>query len=412
MTDHPVFHLFDAYGVELEYMLVHRGSLDVLPVADAVMGIGGGDETEVRVGSLCWSNELVSHVLEFKTCGPVRTLAGLRDRFQESIVEATRRLEPLQGRLMPTAMHPWMEPLTETVLWPHGNRDIYEAFDRVFGCKGHGWSNLQSAHLNLPFCGDDEFGRLHVAIRLLLPILPALAASSPIMQGEVTGKLDNRLDVYRTNCQRIPSVTGRVIPEPVFTQDQYLEQILKPMYADIAPYDPDAILQEEWLNARGAIARFERNTIEIRVLDVQESPQADLAILALTIETLKALCEERWCSFERQTDWPVEKLEPVLLDVMARGGEALITDADYLALFGQENATSCPVNELWRSIYQRLEKSASLDASIEVPVHWILEQGSLANRILQCLKQGETLYSLYSRLCDCLERGDMLRPAV
>jgi len=38
------------------------------------------------------------------------------------------------------------------------------------------------------------------------------------------------------------------------------------------------VLQNEWLNSRGAIARFERDTIEIRVLDSQETPAAELAI--------------------------------------------------------------------------------------------------------------------------------------
>ena len=36
--------------------------------------------------------------------------------------------------------------------------------------------------LNLPFSSDEEFGRLHAAIRLLLPLLPALAASSPLVE--------------------------------------------------------------------------------------------------------------------------------------------------------------------------------------------------------------------------------------
>lgn len=408
MTDNPVFHLFDVYGVELEYMLVHRESLDVMPAADTVMGIHGGDESEVRVGDLCWSNELVSHVLEFKTCNPVPTLRGLSERFQHSVAEAAQRLAPLQGRLMPTAMHPWMDPRTQTVLWPHGNRDIYEAFDRVFGCKGHGWSNLQSAHLNLPFHGDDEFGRLHAAIRLLLPILPALAASSPIMEGKVTGTLDNRLDVYRTNCHRLPSITGRVIPEPVFTRDQYVEHILKPMYADIAPYDPDATLQEEWLNARGAIARFERNTIEIRVLDVQECPRADLAILTLTIETLKALCEERWSSFHAQTQWPVERLEAIFLSTMTHGDTAVIDNRDYLAMFGRHGDVPCQAGELWRFMYHNLDGCAAIDAATSESLQRILSHGPLAARILRRLEQGESLHSLYNRLCDCLERGNML----
>ena len=56
---------------------------------------------------------------------------------------------------MPGGAHPWMDPARETRLWPHEDNEIYEAFDRIFGCTGHGWSNLQCVHLNLPF-DDDE----------------------------------------------------------------------------------------------------------------------------------------------------------------------------------------------------------------------------------------------------------------
>ena len=43
---------------------------------------------------------------------------------------------------------------------------IYDTFDRIFSCKGHGWANLQSMQINLPFRGDEEFARLHAAIRV------------------------------------------------------------------------------------------------------------------------------------------------------------------------------------------------------------------------------------------------------
>ena len=124
---------------------------------------------------------------------------------------------------MPTAMHPWMDP-NDVELWPHGTRVIYDTFDRIFSCKGHGWANLQSLQINLPFAGDEEFARLHAAIRFLLPILPGLAASSPIIDGERNGILDNRLVVYRSNCARIPSVTGEVVPEPIGSIGEYHER--------------------------------------------------------------------------------------------------------------------------------------------------------------------------------------------
>ena len=157
-------HLFEGYGVELEFMLVERDSLNVAPLADKVLEVQAGTlQNEVEVGPLCWSNELVLHVIELKTNGPAPQLTGLAEDFQRGIAQIGAHLEPLGARLLPGGMHPWMNPLTETRLWPHGDSSIYAAYNRIFGCQGHGWSNLQSTHLNLPFCGDDEFARLHAA---------------------------------------------------------------------------------------------------------------------------------------------------------------------------------------------------------------------------------------------------------
>src|SRR5690606_14828486 len=131
------------------------------------------------------------------------------------------------GVLMPTAMHPFMDPYSEMQLWPHERNEIYEKYNSIFDCKGHGWANLQSVHLNLPFQGDEEFARLHAAIRLVLPILPALAASSPLKDGQFTGLKDTRLDVYQSNQKKIPSIAGKVIPERVFTKEDYERTILQ-----------------------------------------------------------------------------------------------------------------------------------------------------------------------------------------
>jgi hypothetical protein len=86
--------------------------------------------------------------------------------------------------LLPTGAHPLMDPFTETRLWPHEHKEIYNLYNRIFDCRGHGWSNLQSTHLNLPFSGDAEFKKLHAAIRLLLPLIPALSASTPLLDGK------------------------------------------------------------------------------------------------------------------------------------------------------------------------------------------------------------------------------------
>ena len=250
------YHLFDVFGVELEYAIVRSDSLDVLPIADELLRRGAGLPSyvsEIDLDGVSWSNELVLHLIELKVTEPSPALEPLAEAFQGHVRRINGLLAPLGGRLMPTAMHPWMDPVAQTRLWPHDYSPVYQNYDRIFDCRGHGWSNLQSVHLNLPFSGDEEFGRLHAALRLLLPILPALAASSPIVEGRPAAALDARMEFYRGNSRRIPSITGEVVPEPVFTEEDYRRRILEPMYRDIAPLDPAGVLRHEWLNSRAPL---------------------------------------------------------------------------------------------------------------------------------------------------------------
>jgi gamma-glutamyl:cysteine ligase YbdK (ATP-grasp superfamily) len=294
------------------------------------------------------------------------------------------------------------------VLWAHDNNEVYRQFDRIFGCKGHGWSNLQSMHLNLPFGDDAEFGRLHAAIRLLLPILPALAASSPLVEGRATGILDNRLAFYRTNSARIPSATGLVIPEPVFDEASYRREILERIWADTAPHDPQGILRHEWANARGAIARFDRRAIEIRVLDVQECPRADLAIAAAVVGVLKALVAERWAPLAAQQAFPVAPLHAIFLATMVSADDALIADREVLDLFGFPAAVRCTARELWQHLLEASSphRSSVWDETLEV----LLREGSLARRILRAIggaRDPARTLAVYAELARCLGTGRM-----
>ncbi|MFZ5759878.1 MAG: glutamate-cysteine ligase family protein [Thermodesulfobacteriota bacterium] len=403
-------HILQGFGVELEYMLVADKSLDILPAADRLLAAAAGEITnEVEMGDIAWSNELALHVVEFKTNGPVDSLDGVADRFQENIGKANDLLAGFGARLMPTAMHPWMDPLRETRLWPHGSRAIYEAYNRIFSCQGHGWSNVQSTHLNLAFAGDDEFGRLHAAIRLLLPILPALAASSPIVEGRPSGLLDTRLEYYRFNQRRIPSISGAIIPEPAYTRKAYEEMILQRNYRDIAPFDQEGLLQEEWLNSRGAIARFERSAIEIRVLDIQECPAADLAVASLICAALRGLVTERWQPFAEQAAVAVAPLAELFVKAINEAEQTAIENPAYLALFGimEKRLTA---GELWQAL---AEQTIADDHPGRQEINFLLRHGPLARRILAitgAVPDRNRLRDVYGELCACLARGTMFCP--
>ncbi len=414
------YRLFEVAGIELEYMIVDRTTLNVRPIADELLTRAAGELTsDYEDGPITWSNELALHVIELKTTEPVRSLSGVAEQFQASVRNLNEIANQFGAVLLPTGMHPWMNPFQELQLWPHDSAVIYEAFNRVFDCRGHGWANLQSMHINLPFADDAEFARLHAAIRLLLPLLPGLACSSPIADGRSTGFLDYRMEVYRHNSAKIPQVAGQIVPEPVFSEAAYHEQIFEPLFRAIAPHDPDGILQKPFLNARGAIARFDRGSIEIRVIDTQEHPAADLAIAQLVIATLQTLVAERWTSLAEQQSRPTSPLAAVFRDALRDGERAIIEDADYLRQFGLTQRTAT-IQDVWRHLLNSVTANASHLAN-DPNLNLILNHGPLARRILAAIGPDNTaeqnlttprwpLPQTYQSLAECLGHGHSYLP--
>ena len=285
------FHaLFSVFGIEAEYMIVNKNTLKVSPIADKILSeLNGGTVTnEVEFFPVAWSNELVNHVLEIKYAKPLDKIEGLDQSFHKSILKVNSILSKYDSILMPTAMHPWFNPNTEMMLWPHDQSDIYTLYNKIFDCRGHGWSNLQSVHINLPYADESEFKKLHAAIRAILPIIPALAASSPFHDGKPGKYCDNRLAFYEKNQAKVPSIAGNVIPESVNGYDDY-KKILEEIYQDISPYDPEGTLQHPWLNSRGAIVKFDVQAIEIRLMDIQESPYMDFCLITLIVELVRTI---------------------------------------------------------------------------------------------------------------------------
>jgi gamma-glutamyl:cysteine ligase YbdK (ATP-grasp superfamily) len=399
--------LFAAWGIELEYAIVRRDTLAVLPVADAVLESVAGEPTDYEDEPVAWSNELVLHVLELKTNGPTPSLAGWAERFRASVRRVNELLRELGGMLMPTAAHPLMHPEYDTRLWPHDGHEVYAVYDLLFDCHRHGWANLQSMHVNLPFRGDDEFARLHAAIRVVLPLLPALAASSPIVEGQPTGLLDTRLHHYRTNQRGIPAIAGAIVPEPMRSRREYEILILEPMYAAIATLDPEGLLRHEFLNSRGAIARFARDAIEIRLIDTQETPKADLAIAWLVGRTVRALVEERWVPCAALDAIPTPALAAALDATIRDGEQATIEVPDLLRAVGLRQP--CPGGALWSHLLDAVGADDGDETRELAPLaRDIVARGPLARRILARVgadPHPDAIRAVYRELCECLAEG-------
>ncbi|MBL1218121.1 MAG: glutamate--cysteine ligase [Planctomycetes bacterium] len=408
-----------AVGVELEYMIVDADTLNVCPIADELIkAIAGTYQSEAEPdgphGTISWSNELALHVIELKTTRPVPSVTSLAHEFHRHLRLMSDILRAFNARLMPAAMHPWMNPDTDLTLWPHDYSPVYHAYDRIFSCRGHGWANLQSTHVNLPFSNDDEFGRLHAAIRLVLPILPALTASSPIADGAPTGFADTRIQAYRQNADRIPSIVGRIIPEQAFTRADYERDILNPMYRDIAPQDPDRILQYEWLNSRGCIARFDRGSIEIRLIDIQECPAADIAVVDLLMLLVHSLTNATPAEQAAQRACHTDSLAETLLNCARHGEQTVITDREYLKAIRYSTNEACAptAGEVWQYIINRLVEPSNPNRCM---LDTILEHGPLSRRILKSLDNTPEpthaqLAAVYRILCHCLDTNQQFTP--
>ncbi len=407
-------HLFKGIGIELEYMIVDKQTLKVKPITDKVIyEITNEYVSDVEFEKIAWSNELVLHVIEFKTNGPADSFEGLSNLFEENVSHVNRILEKYNAMLLPGGAHPLMDPYKETKLWPHENNPVYESYNRIFDCRGHGWSNLQSTHINLPFFDDYEFEKLHAAIRLLLPIIPALTASTPILDGKQTGFLDTRLEVYRNNQIKIPSITGKVIPEKVYSKKEYEDKIFQRIYNDIKPFDPENILQYEWLNSRGAIARFDRNTIEIRIIDIQEAPIIDIALVYTIVETLKLITNEKWIDLSKQKLFEEENLKNMLLDVIKNAEETIITDKEFLSAFGL-NQDKIRAKDLWKHILNEIKLSNKdlNDELLKISLK-VINEGTLARRILTALNgdfSEKNIINIYKKLSDSLANNNLFIP--
>lgn len=403
-------HLFQGYGVELEYMLVDRDTLQIKPITDELLKqVLGEYGSDVENGIVTWSNELVLHVVELKSTKPESNFPALERAFVENVKRINSILEQWNTVLMPGAAHPFMDPLKETKLWPHENNEVYSIYNKIFDCRGHGWSNLQSTHLNLPFYDDEEFAKLHAAIRMILPILPALCASSPILDGKFTGMMDTRLRYYKTNQAKIPSITGKVIPEAAFSRRNYFNTIYEKIKADIAPFDPQGELNPIWVNSRGAIPRFDRGSIEIRIMDIQECPAADLAIVTFVIEIIKALTAGRFIDHEAQIKWRTDVLAQLLDQTAENAQNAVIANTEYLNVFGYPG-TSAKAGELLRHILDVMSKENGTLQEYTPQLNVIVEKGTLANRILNSLNGGtskDDIISVYKKLSMCLAENRM-----
>ncbi|MFM7328499.1 MAG: glutamate-cysteine ligase family protein, partial [Bacteroidota bacterium] len=306
---------FSSWETSIDYQIVHRDNLAVLPLAGAMIDKNGSRGSD---GLLTWSVARQPHVIRLRTTAPVANLNTLDNAYADDLRQIALTLETFNAMIVPGGMHPLMDPFRDQVTDKPKN-DKEKLFWELFQCAGHAWVNQCPTKLTLPFADDEAFGRLHAAVRIVLPIIPALCASSPMVEGRCNGIRDNRLRYLRTRCMNLQAVTGKMIPEPVFSEKKYKDQIHGSIARELIGTAAEGAIDPAELNNRAAVPRFDRKAMEIRILEPQECPAAEMAIIKLVTELIKALTEEKFISFEEQTEARMEILCGVLGDTIEQG---------------------------------------------------------------------------------------------
>jgi glutathione synthase/RimK-type ligase-like ATP-grasp enzyme/gamma-glutamyl:cysteine ligase YbdK (ATP-grasp superfamily) len=397
---------FSVAGMELEYPVVDRDLNVVSRVEDAFRILAGRPVSDVDLGAVGFSNEIADHVFEIKTSEPVQSLATAED----VLVEGVRRFGALvrsewDARLLPTGMHPWMDP-RRGKLWTRSNLRIYTTYARLFDVRTHGWMNVHAAHLNLPFGTEEQAVAMHTAAALLIPYLPALAASSPMYDGDLQESADGRLHWILQHQAQIPESCGAIVPEYVGSFAEYRKCIFAPMYAALDRRPNSGAIRHEFFNARGAVLRFARRALEIRVLDTQECVRMDIAIAVFVRSVLRVL--SRRVSAGKLT---------------LPGHSVLVADFHETIRLGSHAEVQSPhlggpgsVREVLRALLADARRVVRPDEALYLDlVERIIETGTLAEHIRAAmgpyLEADDDTYTeaarrIYIELAECLEANE------
>ena len=287
------YRTLEVMGPEHEFSVVDD-KLAVLPIVDRVIrDFCGKIVNFVEQSGFTFGKELQLHVMEVKANFPFKSPELFEETMQNAVIKILEFLHKrYHANLLGGGMHPLLN-LDGTGVWPHRHRKIYEEYGKIFKLRRHGWLNIQSFHLNLPYANETEGIKLHNLMAGLCAYLPAICASSPVYESHFGPNVDNRLLFYKENQREVPSVTGDVIPEYIHSFGEYKRDVIGKFSQDLATAGAGkTLLFKEWVNSRGLIFRFDRKAIEIRVMDEQECVKSDVALSCFIRATVRGLMAE------------------------------------------------------------------------------------------------------------------------
>lgn len=369
-----------------------------MPIADKIIKEYCGKIVNfIELPDFIFGKEMQLHVMEVKANSPFKSPVLFEEKMQNAVSTLNDILRKHGAKLLGTGMHPLLK-LKGTGIWPHRHKKIYQEYGKIFNLNQHGWLNIQSFHLNLPFYKEADGVKMHNLLANLCAYLPAITASSPICEGKFGPNIDNRLYFYKLNQKEIPSITGEVIPEYASSFKQYKNEIIDRYSKDLIKAGAEkTLLFKEWVNSRGVIFRFDRSALEVRVMDEQECVKSDVALSCFIRAALRGL---------------------VALNAALLPHELLVKDFNAIVGEGLNAKVSNSQGATARQVCQRYLNLAFEHADEDEKKYlWIIkkriEEGNLSmlirDRVLKKAQKtdfNEAIRSVYSTLIKCLSNNE------
>ena len=246
-------------GLEEEFALLHPSSLELVPRFEELRDAASSDP--VLATSI--AGELISSEIEIRSgrCGDLASaFVAQRDRRRRLFALAAEHRIALGA----TGTHPWSDYREQKIIDTEHYRRVEE------GLKYVAWrNNTFSMHVHVGLRGADRAVLVCDRLRPVLPLLLAVSANSPFLDGRDSGLHSARSQIFTKSFPRcgIPDAFGSW---PAFAE--YVDFLVRTR--SIVEYT------QVWWSIR---PHFSFGTVEVRICDAQMTAQESEGLAGLIV---------------------------------------------------------------------------------------------------------------------------------
>jgi carboxylate-amine ligase len=346
-------------GLEEEFAILDPATLEMVPRFEALREAATADPEL----STAISGELISSEIEIRS--------GRGDDVEDALARQSRHRQRLLAlahseglALGATGTHPWADYRTQPIIDTEHYRRVED------GLRWVAWrNNTFSLHVHVGIRGADRAVQVCDRLRPVLPILLAISANSPFLDGRDSGLASMRSQTFTKSFPRCG------IPDPFGdwrTYADYIEFLVRT--GSIVEYT------QVWWSVRPHLSF---GTVEVRICDVQSTAEEADALARLIVACVAQAAREVDEGRAGPGQLPGRLLEENMWRAIRHGLDGELLDLDRGEAFSAREAGE-----------RLLAWSEPMRAELGIDV--TLAGANGAQRQRQALEDGASLHGVYA----------------